>query len=392
MINFDCQNNEYMLENQKHLFVLENSITYLNGAFMAPQLEEVSKIGVKQLLRKSKPNRFGVADFFEPRIALKKMFATLIEAPDYNSIAIIPSVSYGIASVANNINLGTGDEIVVCEAQFPSHIYSWQDLALKKGGKVIEVKAPPLSENRARAWNESVLEAINSKTKVVALPQVHWADGTLFDLVAIRKRATEVGSKLIIDGTQSVGAMPFSVKEIQPDALICAGYKWLMGPYGLGVAYFAESFWDGAPIEHNWINRYNSEDFANLTKYQADFQSGAERFSVGESSNFVYTHMLTRSIEQTITWGPDRIQEYCGSLIGDGIETLRSRGCFVEEEEGRGNHLFGVYLPKTMDKDAIKARLQQNGVFVSYRGDAIRVSPHVYNEQADFDEFVNCVY
>ena len=381
-----------MLVNQKTLFRLDESTTYLNGAFMSPQLNSVTKIGVDQLLRKCTPNTMQVDDFFEPRNKLKQAFSKLIGADDFNSIAIIPSVSYGTASVAKNINLERGEEIVVCEGQFPSHIYCWKNLADKNGGKLIEVESPPLKENRARIWNERILNAINSKTKVVAITQVHWADGTLFDLKEIRKRTRDVGAKMIIDGTQSIGAFPFSIAEIQPDALICAGYKWLMGPYGMGVAYFDQSFWDGEPIEHNWINRFKSEDFTNLTTYQSAYQPGAERFSVGESSNLIFTHMLTRSIDQAIAWGANHIQEYCGHLIDEGIPILRSNGCFVEEQEGRGNHLFGVYLPPNLDISTIKKRLMDRKIFVSYRGDAIRVSPHVYNSKEEFEKFVDSVF
>jgi selenocysteine lyase/cysteine desulfurase len=381
-----------MLDNQKHLFSLDNSTTYLNGAYMSPQLNEVTQIGLDKMLVKRTPEQLKVVDFFEPRVELKKTFAKLIEAEDFNSIAIIPSVSYGIATVANNLLLEKGDEIVVCEAQFPSHIYSWQNLVDKNGGKLIIVDAPSLNGSRAALWNEGILRSINSKTRAVAIPQVHWADGTRFDLKAIRKRTSEVGAKLIIDGTQSIGALPFSIREIQPDALICGGYKWLMGPYGIGVAYYAESFWDGDPIEHSWMNRYNSEDFNNLTKYQSEYKPGAERFSVGESSNFILLPMLTKSIEQVIEWNQNRIQEYCGKLIESGIEELRSKGCFIENKSGRGNHLFGVYLSDKMNVDDIKKRLQDNNIVVSYRGDAIRVSPNVYNEVTDFKKFVDCVY
>lgn len=73
--------------------------------------------------------------------------------------------------------------------------------------------------------------AIDEHTALVTLGHVHWADGTLFDLKAIRRKTAEAGTWLVVDGTQSVGALPFDVQEIQPDALICAGYKWLMGPY-----------------------------------------------------------------------------------------------------------------------------------------------------------------
>jgi len=75
---------------------------------------------------------------------------------------------------------------------------------------------------------------------------------------------------LIIDGIQSIGTLPFSVKEIQPDALICAGYKWLLGPYSIGLAYYSDTFANGFPIEENWINRKNSEDFGGLVNYEPE--------------------------------------------------------------------------------------------------------------------------
>ena len=136
------------------------------------------------------------------------------------------------------------------------------------------------------------------------MPHIHWADGTLFNLMAIREKTREHDALLIIDGTQSVGALPFSVAKIQPDALICAGYKWLLGPYALGVAWYSDYFNDGEPLEHNWLNRLQSEDFTRLTQYQEKFQDKADRYSVGESSNFILVPMLIRALEQLLQWQP----------------------------------------------------------------------------------------
>ena len=380
-----------MLSNQKDLFELNPESIFLNCAYMSPQLKTMTAIGIDQLVKKQTPDMYGVGDFFEPRENLKAAFAKLIEAPNSKGIAIIPSVSYGMASVARNIELYENEEILVVESQFPSHIYAWQNLADTNGGKLRVIDAPILKEGRAKVWNASILSAINERTKVVAIPQVHWADGTLYDLETIREKSNQVGAKLIIDGTQSVGAMPFSIEKIQPDALICAGYKWLMGPYGMGVAYFAESFWDGLPIEFNWMNRFNSQDFKNLTNYQPAYKEGAEKYSAGGSSNFIHTHMLTEGLRQVMEWGPENIQEYCKDLVDEGITRLRERGCFVEGEGGRGNHLFGIYIHEGMNYEAIRSRLQEAKINVSFRGNAIRVSPHLYNEKEDFDRFVGCV-
>ena len=107
------------------------------------------------------------------------------------------------------------------------------------------ISPPSILNGRGKEWNERILNSIDTKTKLVSLGHVHWADGTLFQLTDIRKRTKEVGALLVIDGTQSVGALPFDVDVIQPDALICGGYKWLMGPYSLGYAYYGEYFDQG---------------------------------------------------------------------------------------------------------------------------------------------------
>jgi len=379
-----------MLSNQSHLFSLPTDVTYLNGAYMAPISNKVAEIGKKALLQKQNPTEIFGNDFFEPTKKLKQIFAKLINVKIAEQIAIIPSVSYGLAIVANNIKLSKGDEILMLQEQFPSNVYVWQKLADKYDAKVVFVKSPKLEEGRGAAWNKSVLKSINNKTAVVAMPHTHWADGTLFNLEAIRKKATENNSLLIIDGTQSVGALPFSVAKIQPDALVCAGYKWLMGAYGLGVAYFSEKFNQGNPIEENWINRFNSQDFAGLVNYESRYQPYAGRYNMGEVSSFIATPMLAKAIEQLLVWKPKNIQDYCQSISNDAITALRQLGCFVEENDYRAKHLFGVYLPDDINLENLKEKFQVQKVYVSFRGKSIRVSPNVYNSKADFDRFVSC--
>ena len=181
---------------------------------MSPQLKTVTDAGLKAIVRKNQPTSITQAHFFTDRTRLKQKFAQLIEAPDYQNSSIIPSVSYGIATVAKNIHLSEGDEILIVDEQFPSNVYAWREIIKTSKAVIRIINAPEIKENRGSLWNEAILDAISPKTKVVAMGHIHWADGTLFDLVSIRAKANEVGAKLIIDGTQSVGALPFSVKEI----------------------------------------------------------------------------------------------------------------------------------------------------------------------------------
>ncbi|HNT50108.1 MAG TPA: aminotransferase class V-fold PLP-dependent enzyme [Cyclobacteriaceae bacterium] len=208
---------------------------------------------------------------------------------------------------------------------------------------------------------------------------------------AIRARTHEVGARMVIDGTQSVGALPFSVKEIQPDALICAGYKWLMGPYSIGMAYYGEKFDNGKPVEENWINRLNSENFSELVNYQPDYQPGALRYEVGEHSNFILVPMMLQALKQINQWKPKAIQEYCKTITQKPIALLREAGFWIEDEEKRGYHLFGIRLPEGMDMETVKKQVVKNKISVSFRGNAIRVSPHVYNTEKDIMKLVKAL-
>ncbi|TPN83892.1 aminotransferase class V-fold PLP-dependent enzyme [Aquimarina algicola] len=378
------------MQNQKHLFDLTQSVTYLNGAYMSPQLKSVTQIGLESITLKSKPEKITPEDFFSQKEILKQRFATLIEAPDFKNTAIIPSVSYGIANAANNVPIHKGDEIILVDEQFPSNVYIWKEVAKQNEASIKIIKPPMQLKDRGKIWNQNILDAITSKTAVVAMPHIHWADGTLFDLKLIREKTLAVNAMLIIDGTQSIGALPFSIQEVAVDALICGGYKWMLGPYSIGMAYYSDAFNTGTPIEHNWMNRYNSEDFTGLTQYEDRYQEKAARYSVGESSNFVLVPMLTNAIEQLIEWTPASIQKYCQDISIETVERLRDLGCFIEQDQYRSHHLFGIYFPDTIDIEAIKLKLKKENIMVSFRGKAMRVSPNVYNTEEDFKHLINC--
>jgi selenocysteine lyase/cysteine desulfurase len=358
---------------------------------MSPLLKKAEKAGIKALRLKRNPVNITPDDFFSGGELLREEYSKLLSISNPKRIAIIPSVSYGIASVAANIRIGKGDELIVAGDQFPSNYYSWERLCRDTGATLKIVKAPDDLDERGKNWNARILEAISKDTKVVALAHTHWTDGTKFDLEKIRKRTRDVDALLIIDGTQSVGALPFDFEKFQPDALICAGYKWLLGPYSIGLAYFGEYFENGKPIEESWMNRHNAEDFAGLVIYQSEYQPGALRYDVGEHSNFTLVPMMTQALEQLNRWKPENIQSYCKSITEKPLAILKSKGFWVEEEEYRGHHLIGLRLPGGMDLEKVKAALLKNKIYVSYRANAIRLAPNVYNDEADLDKFVRVV-
>ena len=372
-----------MLNCQKHLFSLEASVHYINCAYMSPLMRPVEYAGYEGVKRKVRPNEVTPQDFFTQPEILRGLFAQVVNAELPKRVAIIPSVSYGMAIVANNLKAKKGQNIVVAEAQFPSNVYSWRTLAEEKKLEIKTVSYPKPKENRGKTWNQHLLEAIDKDTCLVAISHTHWANGTKFDLKAISQRAHEVGAIVVVDGTQSVGAMPIDVQEMGVDALICAGYKWLMGPYSLGFAYFNEKFDDGKPIEENWINRKDSENFANLVNYQDDYQPFALRYDVGERSNFILVPMAIAALTHLLEWGIPNIQDYCDRLTKEAIPIWREKGCWIEDETHRSKHLFGVQLPDGISMENLQKRLKEKHISVSVRGDFVRISPNVYNDAND---------
>ena len=373
-----------MIVCQRENFRVQTDVHYLNCAYMSPLLKRVERVGVDSVRMKSAPWRIGVDMFYEPLEKLRGRFGRLINAPA-DHVALIPAVSYGIAIAANATELRRGQNVVIPGEEFPSTVYAWRERCRAVGADVRMVERPANPKNQGTAWNQRLLESIDARTAAVALSSTHWTDGTVFDLHAIGARAREVGAMFIVDGTQSVGARAFDFSSVKPDMLVCAGYKWLMGPYSLGVAVLGERLLDAEPLEHNWIARENSEDFANLVSYRDEFQPGARRFDVGERSNFVLVPMLSEALEQVLEWSPAAVQEYCQRL-GKQLESLLAGSRFrMTAASERADHLFGIRGVERAAMPSIEKELEQRNVYVSLRGDAIRVSPHLYNDQADIE-------
>lgn len=375
-----------MLKHQRSVFSIPKDTTFLNCAYLGPLPKSTEKVGIEAMLRKRNPGLISPSDFFTHADRLRKEYAKLINTKDDQRIVIIPSVSYGMANVVKNIPLGKGDEVIVAAEQFPSNYYPWAKRCEETGASIKTIAPPDTTEGRGAKWNERILDAITPSVKVVALGNVHWADGTLFNLAGIRKRTRDVGAAMVIDGSQSIGALPFDVQALQPDALICVGYKWLLGPYSIGLGYYGPMFDNGEPIEESWMNRLNAEDFRSLVIYQDEYKTGSMRYEVGEHSNFIYVPMLIESLRLLNKWKPANIQKYCKSITSEPLQQLRDNGYWIEDEGSRGYHLFGIRLPQHIDIAKMAGKFKRNNVHVSFRGNAIRVAVNVYNTTGDIEK------
>jgi len=368
------------LGDQREHFEMPEEIAYLNCAYMSPQLRSVREIGERAVSRKSRPWEITPDHFFEDAEKTRALFARLVGG-EADGVALIPAVSYGIAVAVANVKVESGEKILILEDQFPSNVYAWRELAARKGARLLTVDRPDDHD-----WTSAVLGNLDENTAVVAVPNCHWTDGAILDLVRVGARAREVGATFVIDGIQSLGAHPFDVAEVRPDFLIAAAYKWLLGPYGVGFLYVGEEWREGAPIEHNWINRRGSEDFSRLVGYQDTFQPGARRYDVGERSNFVLLPMANEALGQILEWGVRNVSETIGGLTDLIEEEAKERGIEAIPAKRRARHMVGLKLGSSAPED-LAARLAEQGVFVSVRGESVRLSPHLYNTTADVGRF-----
>ncbi|PHQ70236.1 MAG: aminotransferase [Sneathiella sp.] len=373
-----------MIPSQRHLFDIPDHIAYFNCGYMSPQLKSVRVAGHGGVDRKSAPWTTQPEDFFSGPNRARSLFAELVHAEPAD-IAIISSASYGLAIAARNITAAKGQKILVLADQFPSNIYCWQELAKTTGAEIVTVEAPADHD-----WTHAVLAAIDDKVAVAALPHCHWTDGALLDLEVIGAKLRKYGAKLVLDITQSIGALPIDVARVKPDFLIAACYKWMLGPYSFGFMYVAPEFQTGEPIEYNWLNRAGSEDFAGLVDYQDAYQPGAGRFDMGERANFAQIPMAIAALEQLLDWTPKRIQETLRALTGNIAKRCAKIGLTSLPQDLRAGHFLGLRHQDELPADLLQT-LADDDIFISKRGSSLRITPHLFNNDADVDRLVSAL-
>jgi selenocysteine lyase/cysteine desulfurase len=373
-----------MIECQRQLFDLPEEIAYLNCSAYSPLMHSVAEAGRRGIETKVRPWRIASDTIFDEVEEARELFGRLIGAAA-DDVALVPAASYGLATAAANLRAERGQRLIVLEDQFPSNVQPWWQLAERSGAELVTIPRPT-----SGGWTEPLLQTIDAATAVVALPNCHWCDGTLVDLVAVGRRCRQMGAALALDLTQSIGAMPFDVAEVQPDFLVSAGYKWLMAPYSLGFMYVAPKRRGGVALEYNRIARSMDPAFNRLSSYALPFPLAARQYDVGEVTNFILVPMAAAAMRQLLDWGTAEIQVSLRAYTDRIAERAEEMGLIVPPREARCGHFLGIRFPGGPPKDFV-GRLAAEGVYVSQRADAMRLSPHLYNDEADLDRLFAAV-
>jgi selenocysteine lyase/cysteine desulfurase len=369
------------IENARHLFEIPEDVTYLNCANMAPQLKSVTEAGLSAVRAKESPWKLTAPEWFSGAETLRGLAARVLNV-EADGIALVPAVSYGVAVAAANVPVSSNQTIVLLDQEFPSNVYAWRELSRRTGSRLITAK-----RREGASWTDALENAIDEQTAIVAVPQCHWTDGSKVDLERIGERVREIGAALVIDASQSLGACPLDLARVQPDFLVAVGYKWLLGPYGLGYLYVAPKWRErGWPLEQSWLTRAGSEDFARLVDYRDEYRPGARRFDMGEFPQFALGPMAMAALRQILAWGVNNIEEAISRLTTRIAEYAQDEGYNVLPADQRCGHMVGIRHPEGVPSE-LATVLREARVFVSIRGDSVRIAPHLYNDENDIDRF-----
>ncbi|MEL7462686.1 MAG: aminotransferase class V-fold PLP-dependent enzyme [Pseudomonadota bacterium] len=369
---------------QRHLFDIPRDVAYLNCAYMSPLLNSVVEAVDRGARMKATPWTLTIPDFYDSVDRARSLAAGLLNA-DAEGMAIVPSASYGIETAVRNLTLGEGRRVVMLANQFPSHVYPWRRMARDQGGEVFMVDVPP-----GEAATDAVLAAIDERCAVAALPNVLWTNGALVDLVAVRKRCDEVGAALVLDLTQSAGAMVTDFAAIRPDFAVVAGYKWFLSPYATGFLYAAPHRRDGEPMEEGWIIREDSRNFSGLTAYTDRYEPGAVRYDMGERANFALMPGVVAALEQLTEWGIAHIEATLAERNRGLSARLSALGLTPTPDHARGPHFIGATLPEGAPDDLL-AQLAAEKIYLSERSGSLRVTPHLWCDDEDFDRLIDAL-
>jgi selenocysteine lyase/cysteine desulfurase len=374
-----------MLGSQRALFDIPQDVCYLNAAAWSPlplAVQEAGRIGV---CRKGRPWLIDQAFPSEQHERARSAAARLINA-EPSDVALISSVGYGVSTAAKVLAVPAGARVLVLDNDHSAPVLEWMTRA-EAGGFTVEAVQRPGDGD----WTEALIAAIERRgaapVALASISAVHWSDGGMVDLGTAGAALRARGAALLVDATHAAGVLPLDVRALDPDFLIFPTYKWLLGPYGRAFLYVAKRHQGGIPLEQTSYGRRGVR--AEQATYLADtrYVPDARRFDMGERDHFISLEMASVGMEMLAGWGSAALVERLGSLTRRIADGLRGLDVDVPPARVRAPHILTLGFPAGR-ANALVDRLAADNVFVAARLGRMRISPHVYNDEADADRFV----
>jgi kynureninase len=362
-------------------FPIVNERTYLISASLGPLSRRTRSLAEEHL---DLWGRLGPEELWLehglPRLEqCREHFAHLIGA-DADEVAIVPSVSSGLSSLATCLDFRARPKVVLSALDFPTNHYVWR--AQERAGAKLDVVGTP---DGIRVESTDVIEAIDDQTALVNVNRVLFESSWIMDLPPIVAAAHDHGAVIVVDDFHGTGIVPLDVHELKIDFLASGALKWLCGGQGIAFLYCRRDLI--ATVEPRVVGWFGTVKPFDFDRSGLTLRSDARRFETGTYAlPQAWTAAGGMSIMLEVGVGAIRArnQELTAAIVDRaderGLELLSPRSA-----ERRGG-LVRLRVPggRSGAEQALH-RLFDRDVVLDQRGDALRISPHFFNNEDDID-------
>ena len=318
-------------------------------------------------------DRLACADFltwFDDMDELRALIARLIHC-DAADIGFVTNASAALSLFLGGIDFHPGDRIATLPHEFPNQYYYAQWLSAR-GVELVESPG---------------LETLPNRTRAIVLSTVNYTNGYRPDLARIAAQAHNAGALLYIDGTQSLGALQFDTKAIQPDMFAVDGYKWLLCPNGATFFYITPELRRRIPpAVIGWRSDRGWRSVDDLNHGIPQFPEAAERYE-GGMLNFPSLYGMAEAIRMLLELGPATVEQRVLQLASQTADILRASGAEIRNVE---TNIVAAHWPHR-DASQLARDLAAKGIVVAARHGNLRVSPHFYNTEEDLQKFMQAL-
>lgn len=354
---------------------------FLNHAAVGPTSRGVIA-AIQAQMRRHAEDPFGMAATNHAEADAGRALAARLVGGAPANIAYIQNTSHGLSLIANGLGLKPGDNVVLPEPEFPSNTLPWLRLAAQG----VEIRRVPVPDGRVGP--DTLRPAIDARTRVVTLSHVQYFNGHRVDIAAIAPVCRAAGALLVVDGTQSIGAIALDAAATGVDALVVSAHKWMLGPLGIGFMALSDAAMDRVAVTvPGWLSVREPFAFRNTLDYLPD----AQRYEPG-TENAGGICGLTERLREIEAFGIAAIEARILTLLDHAAARLEALGATVVHQAAP-RHRSGimVFAHKALDSAAVVAGLLERRVRVSLRHGRVRLSPHYWNSAQDIDALANGV-
>ncbi len=363
-------------------FPVTRNYNFQNHAAVAP-ISRRAADAARQYLQHAETNAYLQGGFYTHADRVRAQCAQLINA-NADEVTFTKNTSEGISLVANGLTWQNGDNVVTSNVEFPANMYPWQ--ALRERG----VQVRMVLEEDGRIPIERLVEAIDSRTRVLAISSVQYASGFRTDLATLGEYCQSKGVFLSVDAIQSLGAFPIDVKAMNIDFLAADGHKWLCAPEGAGIFYVRKELQGHLrPTTIGWMSMKNPNNFG---KYQFEFAESAKRYDSG-SYNLAGVYGLGGAVELVHQIGVENIAQRVIHLTERLTTGLRDKGYRVISSR-HPSEASGIvaFISDIHDHEKIQRHLQaEHRIVIAVRSGRLRASPHFYNSEREIDQLIGAL-